>query len=217
MRGLRQTISCRANVSQNARSGPSSACSAFSLIELLIVAALLLVLTTLYWGSTASGRESRKKACQENLQKIYIALQIYSGDYGGKFPETGGAQTSEGALYVLVPRYTADTSVFICPASRDSALPEGESFRNRTISYAYYMGRRSKGAPEALLSDRQINTLAKSSGAYAFSSTGDPPGNNHNKYGGNFLFTDGHVESSPAKVPFSLPLTQGVFLLNPRP
>lgn len=217
MRELRQTIACRANVSQSVRFGPSSARSAFSLIELLIVAALLLVLTTLYWGSMASGRESQKKACQQNLQKIYIALQIYAGDYAGKFPETVGAKTSEEALYVLVPRYTADTSIFICPASKDSALPEGESFRNRTISYAYYMGRKAKEAPEALMSDRQINTQSKAAGDYAFSRTGDPPGNNHSKYGGNFLFTDGHVESSPAQVPFSLALAPGVVLLNPRP
>ncbi len=144
-------------------------------------------------------------------------MQIYANDYRGKFPETNGVQTSEEVLYVLVPRYTVDTSIFICPGGRDSALPEGESFRKRKISYAYYMGVRLNDAPLALMSDRQVNTLPKNAGDDAFSTTGKPPGNNHHKYGGNFLFSDGHMEMTPPRVPFSLPITQGVVLLNPRP
>src|SRR5436190_817585 len=50
-----------------------------------------------------------------------------------------------------------------------------------------------------------------------FSLDGKKPGNNHHKYGGNFLFVDGRLEMSNAKAPFPLPLTNGVVLLNPRP
>ena len=192
--------------------------AAFSLIELLIVAALLIVLTTMYWGSNAGTRRQKQTAvCQQNLQKIYLALQIYANDREGKFPEVLGARTSEQALAVLVPRYTIDTSVFICPSSGDSSLPAGESFSKRRISYAYYMGRRATDAHEALMSDRQVDNQAKAAGQYAFSSTGKAPGNNHQKDGGNFLFCDGHTESTPAAVPFSIGLTQGVVLLNPKP
>ena len=56
------------------------------------------------------------------------------------------------------------------------------------------------------MSDRQVNTLPKKAGDYAFSTTGKPPGNNHHKYGGNFLFGDGHMEMAPPQVPFSLPI-----------
>ena len=117
-----------------------------------------------------------------------------------------------------MPRYSSDTSIFICPASKDSSLPSGESFRKRTISFAYYMGRKSGGATaEVLMSDRQKDTLSKNAGDYAFSESSTPPRGNHGKRGGNFLFSDGHVESSPVQVPFSLVLTQGVVLLNPKP
>ncbi|MGA9450767.1 MAG: prepilin-type N-terminal cleavage/methylation domain-containing protein [Verrucomicrobiia bacterium] len=190
----------------------------FSLVELLIVLVLMIIMTTMMWGfGSASRQRAEKKACQQNLSKIYLAMQIYANDYRGKFPETNGVQTSEEVLYVLVPRYTVDTSIFICPGGRDSALPEGESFRKRKISYAYYMGVRLNDAPLALMSDRQVNTLPKNAGDDAFSTTGKPPGNNHHKYGGNFLFSDGHMEMTPPRVPFSLPITQGVVLLNPRP
>ncbi len=190
----------------------------FSLVELLITLVLMLIMTTMMWGFGSANRQrAEKKACQQNLSKIYLAMQIYANDYAGKLPETAEARTSEEALYVLVPRYTVDTSIFICPGGRGSALPEGESFRKRRISYAYYMGAHLNDAQQALMSDRQVNTQPKNAGDYAFSSTGKPPGNNHHKYGGNFLFGDGHMEMTPAQVPFSLAVIQGVVLLNPRP
>ena len=190
----------------------------FSLVELLITLVLMLIMTTMMWGFGSANRQrAEKKACQQNLSKIYLAMQIYANDYAGKLPETAEARTSEEALYVLVPRYTVDTSIFICPGGRGSALPEGESFRKRRISYAYYMGAHLNDAQQALMSDRQVNTQPKNAGDYAFSTTGKPPGNNHHKYGGNFLFGDGNMKMTPPQVSFSLAVTQGVVLLNPRP
>jgi prepilin-type processing-associated H-X9-DG protein len=185
---------------------------------LLIVLALMLIMTTMMWGFGSANRQrAEKKACQQNLSKIYLAMQIYANDFSGKLPETNGVHTSEEVLCVLVPRYTADTSIFVCSGGRDSALPEGVSFRKRKISYAYYMGAHLNDAQQALLSDRQVNTLPKNAGDCAFSTNGTPPGNNHHKYGGNFLFGDGHMEMTPARIPFSLATNQGVVLLNPRP
>jgi len=196
--------------------GPDGA--GFSLIELLVVLALMLIMATMMYGFGSPSRQrAEKKACQQNLSKIYVAMQIYATDYAGKLPVNTNAETSEEALYVLVPRYTADTSIFICPGGRDSALPEGVSFRNRKISYAYYMGAHFNDAQQALMSDRQVNTLPKNAGDEAFSVTGKPPGNNHHKYGGNFLFGDGHMEMTPPRIPFSLATNPGVVLLNPRP
>jgi prepilin-type N-terminal cleavage/methylation domain-containing protein/prepilin-type processing-associated H-X9-DG protein len=189
----------------------------FSLLELLVVVAIMLILTGLYWRSGSGTRQQHLQlSCQQNLQKIFIALQIYAGENGGKFPVTPGALTAEQALDVLVPHYTVDTSVFTCPASKDSPLPAGESFRQRRISYAYYMGRRLSQTPEVLMSDRQVNTLAKTVGAPVFSTTGRPPANNHQRRGGNFLFSDGHTDPSPSGAPVALGLTSGVVLLNPR-
>jgi prepilin-type N-terminal cleavage/methylation domain-containing protein/prepilin-type processing-associated H-X9-DG protein len=190
----------------------------FSLVELLIVLALMIILTTMLWGfGSASHQHAEQKACQQNLSKIYVALQIYANDFGGRLPENAAAKTSEEALGVLVPRYTVDTSIFICPGGRDRALPAGEPFGKRKISYAFYMGLRLTNTQDALMSDRQVDTNPKNAGDCAFSTTGKPPGNNHHKYGGNFLFCDGHLELTPPQVPFSLAVTQGVVLLNPRP
>ena len=68
----------------------------FSLLELLIVVAILLLLTTMYWGSHSGDRAREQKAdCLKNLQKLFIAMEIYANEQNGKFPEVAGARTSE--------------------------------------------------------------------------------------------------------------------------
>jgi prepilin-type N-terminal cleavage/methylation domain-containing protein/prepilin-type processing-associated H-X9-DG protein len=216
--GSEQNSPARANVRRNVRCAPLYSAPGFSLIELLIVLALLIVLSTMYFGfSSPSHQRNEQKNCGQNLQKLFLALEIYANDSAGRFPEAAGAKTSEVPLELLVPRYTADTAIFICPGSKDSPLPPGESLTKRKISYAYYMGRRSGGTPSALMSDAQVNAESKSVGDPVFSTTGRPPGNNHHIYGGNILFSDGHVELSQTQASFSLVFTQGVVLLNPKP
>jgi prepilin-type N-terminal cleavage/methylation domain-containing protein/prepilin-type processing-associated H-X9-DG protein len=187
----------------------------FSLLELLLTVVIILILTTLYWSPNRGSRQrALQSACQNNLQKLYIAMNIYATDHAGRFPSLAGARTSAEALDPLVPRYTSDTSVFICPGSNDSAPPGGESIRKRTISYAYYMGRASTNQ-QVLITDRQVDTQAKAAGQLVFSPDGKPPGNNHRQFGGNFLFCDGHVQLSSPKTGIALDLNPGEVLLNP--
>ncbi len=191
----------------------------FSLIEVLAVAAIILLLFTLYWGSGGSDRRRRqsRKDCQNQLQRIYMALSIYATDYADRFPVATNARTSAEALDLLVPRYTVETTLFICPGVNSSPALRDTPLRQQRISYAYYMGRRATESQGVLMSDEQVNAHSKNPGEAAFSTTGKPPGNNHGKIGGNFLFCDGRAESSPPRVPFSLGLTQGLTLLNPEP
>jgi type II secretory pathway pseudopilin PulG len=199
---------------------PRSGCTAagFSLVELIITLALMIVMSVMLYGfGSASRQRSQKKLCADNLQKIYLAMQIYANDFGCRLPQNTNAATSEPVLDELVPRYTADTSIFICPGGRDSQIPSGEPLGKHKISYAYYMGRRLDTPQSVLLSDRQVDTQPKVAGEFVFSPNGKPPGNNHHKYGGNFLLGDGSVQPSPAQLTFSLPATPGVALLNPKP
>jgi len=190
----------------------------FSLIELLVTVAIMAIMFALLEGF-ASGRHQRtqKQLCADNLQKVYLALQIYANDYRGSLPVKTNATTSEEVLEELVPKYSADTSIFICPGGRDPQIPSGEPLSQHKISYAYYMGVRLADQPNALLSDRQVNTEPKRAGEIAFSLNGKGPGNNHHKFGGNFLMTDGSVQASDAQLTFSLAGRPGVVLLNPKP
>jgi prepilin-type N-terminal cleavage/methylation domain-containing protein len=190
----------------------------FSLIEMLITLTIMLILFTMMYGfGSRSNQMTQKKKCQGNLQKMYVALQIYSTDSGGRFPVATNARTSEDVLDVLVPRYSADTAIFVCPGSKDRALPAGASLRKGRISYAYYMGRTAADGERVLASDKQVDTRAKLAGDKVFSDNGKFPGNNHHKYGGTFLFCDGGMKSSPAVAPLDLPVATNIVLLNPKP
>jgi type II secretory pathway pseudopilin PulG len=196
----------------------ASPAAAFSVLELLIVVAILLLLTAMFWGYETKGtRNKKQQACQANLQKLFIALDIFGNDNAKAFPVVAGATTSEAALDPLVPKYTADMTAFICPASGNGAVPSGKSLTAHRISYAYYMGVKRSENTLPLLSDRQVNTTAKAAGQLLFSADGKAPGNNHKQNGGNVLFSEGHTEHSAAAAAFSLAAPAGVTLLNPKP
>lgn len=193
--------------------------SAFALVELVVVLALMLVLYVMLYAPGTRTRQTRLKAvCAANLRQVYVGLQTYAGDWRGALPVVTNAATSEIPLSQLIPRYTTGSQFFICPGSGDKALPDATPFANRRISYAYYMGRSLADAPAApVLSDEQVNTAAKRAGDWVFSPSGKPPGNNHRQYGGNVLFGGGAVRGSPAQAAFDLPMSPPVVLLNPRP
>src|SRR6185503_3977358 len=133
----------------------------FTLVEMLIVMALILIMFVMLYGkSSRRFQHEQKQACQQNLQNIYVALQLYANDTDGIFPIRKEAHSSEQALSLLLPRYTTVTEPFICPGTKGSPLPEGESFEKRRISYAYYMGRHATDSAEPLMSDAQVNDQA---------------------------------------------------------
>src|SRR5690606_2640371 len=162
-------------------------------------------------------QKNQKQKCQTQLQKIFIGLQIYANEHANSFPVQTNATTSEVALAGLVPRYTADSTIFVCPGSKDKPLPPGTPLTAGRISYAYYMGRKQTDERLPLLSDRQVDTKPKVSHALVFSEDGSKPANNHHKYGGVFLFSDGSAEHFPAQTPIALPVGAGVTLLTPQP
>ena len=190
---------------------------AFSLVELLVTLAIIIVLFVVMYGFGSKSHQAQQKiVCQKNLATILVALEIFAREHDGLFPVLTNALTSEEPLAQLVPKYTAMTEMFICPGSKDKRIPDGELFTKRRISYAYYMGQRAESSSELLMSDQQIDTRPKPVGAQVFSTDGKKPGNNHHKYGGNLLYVDGRAEKIAATTPYSLIATQGVVLLNPR-
>lgn len=190
---------------------------AFSVIELLIVVTLLLILTAMLWGFESRGsRKQKSQVCQSNLQKLFIALDIYANDYTGSFPAPAGARSAEAALAPLVPKYNTDLAIFICPGAGDAALRSGVPLGEQRISYAYYSGTR-RGAAAPLVTDRQVDANPKAPGQLIFSADGKPPGNNHRQSGGNVLRSNGRVEHLPATATAPLGPATGATLLNPKP
>jgi prepilin-type processing-associated H-X9-DG protein len=198
---------------------PWKRAAGFSFIELLIVTALILIMYVMLYSPSARAHQTKMKAvCARNLRNIYTALQTFDRDQGGRLPVVTNAVTSEAPLSLLIPRFTTGSEFFICPGSGDRALPDATPFADRRISYAYYMGRKlSEGAGQPLMSDKQVNAAPKTAGEPLFSPDGKKPGNNHHRYGGNVLFCDGSIQTSPARSAFSLSFPTNVILLNPKP
>ena len=60
---------------------------AFTLIELLIVVAIIAVLAALLLPTLKSAKDTAKSAaCVNNLRQIYLAYDMYTGDYNDTFP-----------------------------------------------------------------------------------------------------------------------------------
>ena len=193
-------------------------CAGFSLIELLVTFAILAILMSMLYGfGSARRQKTQKQLCADNLQKIFLAAQIYANDFHGQFPAATNALSSEEPLGRLVPKYSTDRSIFICPGGRDPQIPEGEPLRSQKISYAYFMGRRVDSPQNFLCADRLVDTRPKRAGDFVFSPDGKSPGNNHHKFGGNFLLGDGSVTASPARLELPAIETNGIILLNPKP
>ena len=204
------TVQMGANISKRSSAG-------FSLIEMLITLALVLIMSAMLMGRGSRSRQQRDLAsCEKNLQTIYTALTIYSAENKNLFPVVTNAETSEASLSLLVPRCTTETGIFTCPGSKDSSLPQGEPFADRKISYAYYMGWSTSDTGGPLVSDRQIDTSRKKAGVPLFSVDGKGAGANHHKYGGNVLAVGGEIKRSGAQAKFDLLFPTNVVLLNPK-
>lgn len=191
----------------------------FSLVELLITLALMIIMVVMFTSRGSQSYQQRQlAACSKNLQQIYVAMSLYATDNQGRYPILASAVTSEGPLSLLVPKGTTDTEIFTCPGSNDAKLPQGAPFANGRISYAYYMGwTKVEGEPRVLLSDRQVNTGSKKSGELIFSKDGKGLGDNHSKYGGNLLSGNGEVSAVSPLAAQNLLVPTNIFLLNPKP
>ena len=80
-----------------------------TLVELLIIIAVIALLTALLFPVFARAREkARVTACASNLRQLGVALQIYQDDHDGGFPLNGWG----GGVY----GYVKSTQVYACPA-----------------------------------------------------------------------------------------------------
>lgn len=89
-----------------------------TLIELLMVIAILMVLWAIIFAALGPVREKGRQAvCLSNLRQIGQAIQMYRQDYGGKEPEGGAAYYELGLPpdLSILPLFHKEPRVFKCP------------------------------------------------------------------------------------------------------
>lgn len=102
---------------------------AFTLLELLVVLAIIAILVGIIVPSLSKARENaRRSICLSNLKQIGVAATMYADDHGGAFPNASDA-TSDGNPNIktgsqpdkwgrLVPSYLNELQVFFCPSRK---------------------------------------------------------------------------------------------------
>lgn len=91
---------------------------AFTLVELLVVIAIIGALAGLILPAIIGAMSSGPKVqCMNNLKNLYLAMQSYAGDNGGRLPYAGMGKKPHEHLQLLVNGgYVRDPELFRCPA-----------------------------------------------------------------------------------------------------
>jgi prepilin-type N-terminal cleavage/methylation domain-containing protein len=187
----------------------------FTLIEFLVVVAIIGILAALLLPAlNASKEKARKVSCLANLKQIGLSCAIYSDSYDQRCPTDSSNPTLAGS-FQLLSNIVSYTSLFHCPEDSRFTTQPGDSFANLTsnkISYSYVpnqiLMQRNSSNDAIIALDRIYETKKGSTW---------PTNGNHRGNVGYVLFGDGHA-SIQVKLPFTLADRMGKeIVLSPPP
>jgi prepilin-type N-terminal cleavage/methylation domain-containing protein/prepilin-type processing-associated H-X9-DG protein len=158
----------------------------FTLVELLVVIAVMALLAGLLLPALSRARaEARRAACLSNLGQLSKAVCMYASEHDSQFPSVAARPTINKDLPRLCDvlwSQTSDPNVFRCPADTQGFYEkEGSSYEFNTL----LNGRRQDGLIEEVIGSSRTPML------YDYENFHPDPGGG---YGGkNVAFCDGSV------------------------
>jgi prepilin-type N-terminal cleavage/methylation domain-containing protein/prepilin-type processing-associated H-X9-DG protein len=132
----------------------------FTLIEVLIVIAIISILAAILFPVFARARENARRAsCQSNLKQIALGVIQYTQDYDERLPSiemgagTNGGTTSDWILWSdAISPYLKSAQIFHCPSATNANTPGG------TLP-SVVQGRLAYGAASGLSLDSNVGCL----------------------------------------------------------
>lgn len=164
-------------------------CTAFTLIELLTVLAIIGVLAGLLLPALSAAKGRAKTArCTANFRQFALALSLYAQDHNDRLPpnadgreEALGAKWVEGwlglqgpdctnTLYLrqslLAPYLSQEVSIWQCPAARPVTVAGVTQPRVRTVSLNCFLG--SPVESPAARTYQRLGEIARTSQTFSF-------------------------------------------------
>ncbi len=197
---------------------------AFTLLELLVVMAIVAVLAALLLPALQGGYiKARQTWCSSNLRQVGLVFHSFAHDHGSAFPHQvavaqGGSRELNARLPVTTSGWLVHPDAFrslsnelgnpkvaLCPAVR-STVTRFAQFSATNATY-FLSVRSAYDQPGSVLAGD--NNLSVHPAARSVAGAGSPPlelGWTKDRHGGrgNLLFADGHVEG---RVTLGIPAT----------
>jgi prepilin-type N-terminal cleavage/methylation domain-containing protein/prepilin-type processing-associated H-X9-DG protein len=218
------TVQMNANSKRDnlGRGGPCSTArsvrrpqAAFTLIEVLLVIAIIGILVALLLPSLSKAQMRGKRVqCVNNLKQIGLAFQTYAHDHNDKYPmqvstNSGGtmefvtaAERPSGSFYFAFRHFQSisnellDPRLLICPADTRSAAATFAALQNENVSYFVAPLAQAGESDSIVAGDRNITGAWSSRGSVLRIGSDNFVGWTHELHDGqgNILFGDAHVD-----------------------
>ena len=198
------------------RNGSNHLSSAFTLIELLCVIAIIAILAALLLPALGQARlKAQRIKCVSQLRQTGVAFTLFAHDHSSRFPmevstNAGGslefvqpsnlASALDGSFrhFLALSNEIVTPNVLVCPTDTRQSAPSFPLFGPNNLSY-FAAPNADPARPESILAgDRNItnewvanNGSVPSNASDAIRWTAEL-----HRFKGNLLFSDGHVEES---------------------
>jgi prepilin-type N-terminal cleavage/methylation domain-containing protein/prepilin-type processing-associated H-X9-DG protein len=176
----------------------------FTLVEVLVVLAIMAVLGALLFATFSRVREKGRNAtCQSNLHQMALALQQYVQDHNGRYAPPDPFWTA--AIYP----YVNNEAVFYCPSHADRGHQRGPLGSQHGYNYIYNQRQLVYLAQPLTLIGKSEANLPQSSTLWTISDDDTPKDPfsvtsscgtklvywpTLHSGGGNYAFLDGHIK-----------------------